>query len=364
MSLMKAEHLRKEFPEAVPLKDVCFEINKGEIISLFGRPGAGKTTLLRCLNRLEEPTSGTLTLKGTVITNPRYDITRVRRKIGMVFQSFNLFNNLTVLENVTVGPMKLLKMNKTDAEREGMAWLGRVGLAEKARSYPDELSGGQQQRAAIARAAAMKPDILLFDEPTSALDSTEIEEVLDVIKSLANDGMTMMIVTNEMKFARDISTRIFYMDEGGIYEEGTPEEIFEHPKKEKTRTFIRQIKRLELRIDTFDFDYTETIAKIERYAGMVRMDAVARRNLLLTFDEIFMENLIIMLRQDPLVLPILISAEYSEKEKMLSVEYTWHGERFNPIEEGDELSMLIMSKLAKNIRYRYDGRNHIVVTLL
>ena len=149
-----------------------------------------------------------------------------------------------------------------------------------------------------------------------------------------------------------------------IFEEGTPEEIFEHPKKEKTRTFIRQIKRLELRIDTFDFDYTETIAKIERYAGMVRMDAVARRNLLLTFDEIFMENLIIMLRQDPLVLPILISAEYSEKEKMLSVEYTWNGERFNPIEEGDELSMLILSKLTKNIRYRYDGRNHIVAALM
>ena len=362
MSLIKIEHLRKEYPNVTPLKDVCCEINKGEIISVIGPSGTGKSTLLRCLNRLEEPTSGTITMKGSVVTDPKCDITRVRRKMGMVFQSFNLFNNLTVLENVTAGPVKLLKMDKTQAEKEGMQLLKRVGLEDKAGNYADELSGGQKQRAAIARAIAMKPEIMLFDEPTSALDPTMVGEVLAIIKALADEGMTMMIVTHEMKFAKDVSTRVFYMDEGGIYEEGTPAEIFDHPKKEKTRAFIRQIRKMELTISSFDFDYSGIVAKIERYAQTAMLDSYARRNLMLTFDEIFMEDLIITLRQDPLILPIFMKAEYSEKDKALSVEYTWNGERFDPVREGNDLSARILTSVARDIRYSYDGRNHVNIS--
>lgn len=239
MSFIHIEHLRKEFPEVTPLKDVCADINKGDVISVIGPSGTGKSTLLRCLNQLVEPTSGTVTVDGQVITDPGCDICQVRRKMGMVFQDFHLFFNRTVLENVTSAPVDLLKMPKKEAVREGMRLLERVGLADKADCFPEELSGGQKQRAAIVRALMMKPEILLVDEPTSALDPSMKTEVLSVIRSLADEGMTMMIVTHEMSFAREVSNRIFYMDEGLIYEEGSPEQIFDHPRKEKTRRFIR-----------------------------------------------------------------------------------------------------------------------------
>ncbi len=202
MSILKIEHLRKEYLNATPLKDVNFEIHKGDVIAVIGPSGTGKSTLLRCLDRLEEPTGGTITLDGEDITSPACDITRVRRRMGMVFQSFNLFNNLTVIENIIAAPVKLLKVPRDQAYREGMELLQWVGLAEKEKVYPDKLSGGQKQRVAIVRSIAMHPEILLFDEPTSALDPTMIEEVLSIIRSLADRGMTMMIVTHEMKFAR------------------------------------------------------------------------------------------------------------------------------------------------------------------
>ena len=239
MSFIHIEHLRKEFPEVTPLIDVCADINKGDVISVIGPSGTGKSTLLRCLNQLVEPTSGTVTVDGQVITDPHCDICQIRRKMGMVFQDFHLFFNRTVLENVTSAPVDLLKMPKKEAVREGMKLLERVGLADKADCFPEELSGGQKQRVAIVRALMMKPEILLVDEPTSALDPSMKTEVLAVIRSLADEGMTMMIVTHEMAFAREVSNRVFYMDEGRIYEEGSPEEIFDHPRKEKTRQFVR-----------------------------------------------------------------------------------------------------------------------------
>ncbi len=242
MTVIEIKHLRKDFGNVSPLKDVNAVIRDGEIISVIGPSGTGKSTLLRCINRLETPTSGSILVDGTDITAKDCNLPKLRRKIGMVFQSFNLFEHRTVLENVSMGIHDLLKKDWNTARAEAMALLRRVGLEDKADSYPDELSGGQQQRVAIARALAMKPEVLLFDEPTSALDPTMVSEVLNIIRSVARDGITMIIVTHEMRFARNLSSRIFYMDEGEIYEEGTPDQIFSHPRREKTRAFIMRTR--------------------------------------------------------------------------------------------------------------------------
>ncbi len=363
MSLIKIEHLRKEFPNVTPLKDVNVEINKGDVISVIGPSGTGKSTLLRCLNRLEEPTGGRITLDGEVITSPSCDITRVRRKMGMVFQSFNLFNNLSVIENIIAAPVKLLKVPREQAYKEGMELLDWVGLADKEKVYPDKLSGGQKQRVAIVRAIAMHPEILLFDEPTSALDPTMVEEVLSIIRSLAGKGMTMMIVTHEMKFARDVSTRVFYMDEGGICEEGTPEEIFDHPRKEKTRQFIRRMKTLKLEILSSTFDYSDVLNKIRKFSSGILKEAAAGRNMMLCFEEIAVQNIIRRSGKDPSVYPICIESDFSEQEGTLIMDFTWGGEAYNPITDGDDLSSVIVTRLSKDIQYSSDGKNHLKILL-
>ncbi len=239
--MISVSHLQKSFNGVPVLKDVNAEIKKGEVISIIGPSGTGKSTFLRCLNRLETPDGGRIVVDGQDVTDPKTDIPAVRRKMGMVFQNFNLFGNLTVIGNVMAAQCDLLKKTPAEAKAKAMELLARVGLAEKANALPDELSGGQKQRIAIARALAMDPDIILFDEPTSALDPTMVGEVLTVIKDLAKTGMTMLIVTHEMGFARDVSTRIFYMDEGVVYEEGTPDEIFSCPKKPKTIDFVGRV---------------------------------------------------------------------------------------------------------------------------
>ena len=241
MALISVSHLRKSFGGVAVLKDVNAEIEKGEVISIIGPSGTGKSTFLRCLNRLETPDGGSIVVDGVDVTAPKADLAAVRRKMGMVFQNFNLFGNHTVLGNVMVAQCNLLKKTPEEAKRKAMELLARVGLADKANAQPDELSGGQKQRIAIARALAMDPDILLFDEPTSALDPTMVGEVLNVIKGLAKSGMTMLIVTHEMGFARDVSTRVFFMDEGVIYEQGTPAEVFGAPKRPKTVEFVGQV---------------------------------------------------------------------------------------------------------------------------
>lgn len=372
MNLIKIEHLRKEYPNVTPLKDVNVEIHKGDVISVIGPSGTGKSTLLRCLNRLEEPTSGTITLDDEVITSPSCDIARVRRRMGMVFQSFNLFNNLSVIENIIAAPVKLLKVPKEQAYKEGMELLQWVGLAEKENVYPDKLSGGQKQRVAIVRAIAMHPEIILFDEPTSALDPTMIEDVLSIIRSLAQQGMTMMIVTHEMKFARDVSNRVFYMDEGGIYEEGTPEEIFDHPAKEKTRQFIRRLKTLQLEILSPALDYTGIIEKIRKFSRDTMLEPSASRNLMLCFEEIAVQNIIGRSGKDASIYPVLIEAEFSEQDRTLSMNFTWGGEAYNPVEDGDAhstgededgLSSAIVNRISKEIRYERDEKNHLLVVL-
>ena len=241
MSLISVTHLKKSFNGVTVLRDVNAEIGKGEVISIIGPSGTGKSTFLRCLNRLETPDGGRILVDGMDVTDPKTDISAVRRRMGMVFQNFNLFGNLTVIGNIMAAQCDLLGKAPAEARAKAMELLRRVGLAEKADALPDELSGGQKQRIAIARALAMDPEILLFDEPTSALDPTMVGEVLAVIKDLAKTGMTMLIVTHEMSFARDVSNRIFFMDEGVIYEEGAPDEVFNRPRKPRTIDFVGQV---------------------------------------------------------------------------------------------------------------------------
>ena len=222
------------------LKDVNFSMEEGEYVAIMGPSGSGKSTLLRCMNYLEEPTSGDITVDNMKL-DKHADINKIRENIGMVFQRFNLFPHMTVLENIVLAPTKVLKISRDEAISTAMDLLQRVGLKEKANSYPSQLSGGQQQRVAIARALAMKPKVMLFDEPTSALDPEMVTEVLDVMKSLANQGMTMVVVTHEMGFAREVGDRVLFVDEGRIIEEGTPKEIFENPKQERTKLFLSKI---------------------------------------------------------------------------------------------------------------------------
>ena len=239
--MITVNSLRKDFGDLQVLKGVDMHIRKGEKVVLIGPSGSGKTTLLRCLNLLEVPTGGTITFEGEDITSPQCNINRIRMKMGMVFQQFNLFPHLTIMDNIILGPTKLKHQNKAEAQENAMRLLTRVGLQDKAKNYPRQLSGGQQQRIAIVRALAMNPDVMLFDEPTSALDPEMVGEVLDVMKQLADDGMTMAVVTHEMGFAREVADHVIFMDEGVIVEQGHPDEVFGNPQQQRTRDFLRKV---------------------------------------------------------------------------------------------------------------------------
>ena len=239
--MISVKNLRKVFGENEALKGVSVEINKGDVMCIIGPSGSGKSTFLRCLNLLEKPTGGSVVFEGTDITAPGVNINVMRRRMGMVFQHFNLFPHMTVLGNLTLGPTQLLKKSQAEANQKAMQLLERVGLADRAGAYPSQLSGGQKQRIAIVRALAMEPDVMLFDEPTSALDPEMVGEVLDVMKELAREGMTMVVVTHEMGFAREVADRVLFMDNGQIVEEGTPEAIFEHPQSERLQSFLAKV---------------------------------------------------------------------------------------------------------------------------
>ncbi|WP_027407418.1 amino acid ABC transporter ATP-binding protein [Anaerovibrio sp. RM50] len=238
--MIDIKDLRKSFEDHEVLKGINLHINPKEVVVIIGPSGSGKSTLLRCMNMLEVPTSGKVVVDGIEL-NGEANINKAREEIGMVFQRFNLFPHMTVLENITLAPMKVRKISKEEAEKTAMELLNQVGLADKAEAYPPQLSGGQQQRVAIARALAMKPKVMLFDEPTSALDPEMVKEVLDVMKSLANKGMTMAIVTHEMGFAREVGDRLLFVDEGQIIEQGPPKDVFDNPKEERTKLFFSKI---------------------------------------------------------------------------------------------------------------------------
>ena len=241
--LIKIEQLKKYYKggEIKALDGLDLEINKGEVVVIIGPSGSGKSTFLRSMNLLELPTDGTITFEGVDITDPKTDINKHRQRMGMVFQHFNLFPNMNILKNMTIAPMKLLKMSKEDAESKARGLLEKVGLGDRAESYPSQLSGGQKQRVAIVRALCMEPQVMLFDEPTSALDPEMVGEVLDVMKDLARQGMTMVCVTHEMGFAKEVASRVIFMDEGKIIEEGTPNEIFTNPKSDRLKSFLSKI---------------------------------------------------------------------------------------------------------------------------
>ncbi len=239
--MIYVEDLHKSFGNLQVLKGINQHIAKGEKIAVIGPSGSGKSTFLRCLNMLEVPTKGKITIDGAEITAPGSDINKIRQKMGMVFQQFNLFPHKTVMENITLAPITLKKMHKEEAETKAEELLRRVGLLDKAAAYPAQLSGGQKQRIAIARSLAMNPEIMLFDEPTSALDPEMVGEVLEVMKDLANEGMTMVVVTHEMGFAREVGSKVLFMDEGVVMEEGTPEQIFNDPRNERTKSFLNKV---------------------------------------------------------------------------------------------------------------------------
>ena len=235
------EHLKKNFGNLEVLRDVSTDIYEGEVVVIIGPSGSGKSTFLRCLNRLEEITGGTVIVDGHDLTDKKTDLNKVRENVGMVFQHFNLFNNLNVMGNMTLAPVELKKATKGEAKEKALHLLNRVGLSDKAEAYPAQLSGGQKQRVAIARALAMDPDIMLFDEPTSALDPEMVGEVLQVMKQLAAEGMTMVVVTHEMGFAREVASRVIFMEGGYIVEEGTPDEVINHPKQKRTIDFLSKV---------------------------------------------------------------------------------------------------------------------------
>ncbi|MCG7342617.1 amino acid ABC transporter ATP-binding protein [Sporosarcina sp. ACRSL] len=239
--MIKVRNLHKSFGQLNVLRGINYDIKEKEVICVIGPSGSGKSTFLRCINLLEEITAGEVFIDGVKINDPKTDINEIRREVGMVFQQFNLFPHMRVIDNITIAPIKIRKMSQRDAEELARQLLEKVGLSDKANAYPEQLSGGQMQRVAIARALAMKPKVMLFDEPTSALDPEMVKEVLDVMKQLAVEGMTMVVVTHEMGFAKEMGDRVLFMDQGLLVEEGTPEEIFSNPKHERTKAFFSKI---------------------------------------------------------------------------------------------------------------------------
>lgn len=239
--MIKVENLHKSFGKLEVLKGIDYEINEKEVVCVIGPSGSGKSTFLRCINLLEEVTGGAIYIEGVKINDPKSNINEIRTEVGMVFQQFNLFPHMSVIDNISMAPMQIRKLSKADAEKLALELLDKVGLREKAYNHPQQLSGGQQQRVAIARALAMKPKIMLFDEPTSALDPEMVKEVLEVMKNLAHEGMTMVVVTHEMGFAREVGDRVLFMDGGYIVEEGHPDEVFGNPQNERTKAFLGKV---------------------------------------------------------------------------------------------------------------------------
>jgi len=348
--MIELVHLEKRYENAVPLADVNAVINDGDVISIIGPSGTGKSTLIRCIDMLERPTGGKIILDGEDICAPGYDVTKARRKMGMVFQSFNLFGHLNVIENIMQAQVDILGRPKSEAYETGMKLLRRVGLANKATNYPDELSGGQKQRVAIARTLAMDPEVILFDEPTSALDPTMVGEVQSVIRSLTNTDKTMLIVTHEMNFARAICSRVFYMDQGGIYEDGTPDQIFDNPQRDLTRRFIRKLKVLEIRVDDQDFDFASAGTDIDGYCLQNDIPSSAKYRIQLTFEELTSHILKPVIDRTP----VLITIEHSEKDDYTEITASYGGEKFDPAESEDDFSYHVLHSTVKSFTYRHN----------
>lgn len=360
--LIKVEHLQKKYDNgSFPLTDINCEINRGDVISVIGPSGTGKSTFIKCLNMLDKPTAGTIIYDGEEVTAPGYNATKLRRKVGMVFQSFDLFAHLTVAENIMLAPVNLLGKGKQEAYDRAIELLRQVGLDGKADRYPSELSGGQQQRVAIVRTLAMEPEVILFDEPTSALDPTMVGEVLSVIRNLAEQGLTMLIVTHEMNFARHVSNRVFYMDQGLIYEEGTPEQIFEHPEKELTRRFIQQTKVYKYKTEQGGFDYLSLMTEYRSFALANMMSTRILRRTESAIEELCAQLISRKLtKADSLELTV----EYSEKgNTVLNIDFT--GEKYDPLSDSTSIPAKIVNNAVTSYEHFYkDGKNSITAVFV
>lgn len=346
--MIEVKHLRKEFGRVTPLKDINAVINDGEVISIIGPSGTGKSVFLRCLNRLEIPTSGQILVDGVDINDRKCRISDIRKKVGMVFQSFNLFDNMSVIRNVMQPPMDNLGISAQDAYDRAMEILHLVGMDSRADKYPDMLSGGQRQRVAIARTLSMDPDVILFDEPTSALDPDTVGKVKMVIAKLAKMGKTMLIVTHDMDFARTVSTRVFYLDMGTIYEEGTPEEIFDHPKNERTRRFVNASKYFDITINSPDYDFQTASDTIMRYGYNNFVNPRLIYKLQAAFEELCQQILLPNLPTPK----INFYVTYDETQNIMRVAVRYNGEEFNPQDTDNTLSLSILNGFITDPSYK------------
>lgn len=335
--MIRIEHLRKQYETSCPLKDVNVTINEGDVICIIGPSGTGKSTFLRMINLLDKPTSGKIFLDDVEITAKGYKPEIARRKMSMVFQNFNLFNHLSVIENLVTPQVDLLKKSPKEAYDKAMLLLDKIGMSKQYLHYPAALSGGQKQRVAIARALVMEPEVILFDEPTSALDPIMVSEIQDIIKYLAKDGQTMLIVTHDMKFAEEVANRVFYMDQGGIYEDDTPEVIFHHPKRTRTKAFVENLNVLKLVVHS-DFDYEKIKKETEDFINVFEIPITTANNLRTIISELLINNLIKLNKINDIRL--LIS--YDEDKQILFVNCKYSGASNNILKN-------IKSKDLKNI---------------
>ena len=336
--MIELKHVRKEFAQSVPLKDINTIIRDGEVVSIIGPSGTGKSTLLRCINLLEKPTSGQILIDGEDITAPKYSVIALRRKVGMVFQSFNLFDHYTVIENVMRPAREMLGKSRQEAYESAKELLHLVGMDGRMLQYPDMLSGGQRQRVAIARTLAMDPEIILRDEPTSALDPAMTEEVSAVISKLAALGKTMVMVTHEMRLARELSDKVIFLEGGVVREEGTPEEIFEHPTAESTRKFVQRGKVFEARIESKDYDFLEITGRITQFGYQNRIEPRVIYSLQSVFEELCGQILVPHLERPN----ILFTAEYRENEKKMTVTVQYGKEAFDPRGTDNKIALSIL----------------------
>jgi polar amino acid transport system ATP-binding protein len=341
--MIRIEDLHKQFDDLKVLNGVDAEIQKGEVISIIGPSGCGKSTMLRCLNLLEQPSSGRIIIDGEEITAVGADAPRIRRRMNMVFQSFNLFDHLTVLENLTIGPVQLLGKSDQEAREKALELLHTVGLAERANHLPSELSGGQKQRVAIARCVAMDPEVILLDEPTSALDPTMVSEVLAVIRNLARQGLTMLMVTHEMEFARDASNRIFFMHEGRIHEQGPPDQVFDHPQSPLTRAFIQRVRSHVISISSADVDIFAIHGGLERFCEK----HLITRDVALRLDLATEELIALLLPGLDSLGQFELRAEYSETDRSLVLSVSLPKTFANPLDGTDIESELNRQVLAQ-----------------
>ena len=367
MSIIEVKNLCKSFNGVEVLKNVNLSVNEGEIISIIGGSGCGKSVFLRCIELLEIPDSGEIYIDGQEITSSNADVDIIRRSMGMVYQKFHLFQHLNVMENLTLAPTKLLQMPKSDAEEKAVEWLKKVGLIAKRYSYPTELSGGQQQRIAICRSLMMNPKIMLFDEPTSALDPTMVGEVLAVMRMLTKNQLTMIIVTHEMNFAREVANRVLFFAEHGIYEQGTPKEIFDNPQKPLTVAFINKLKFFHYEIEDKNFDLMQMQGGIWDFAERYGFDRKKSFNLQLCCEETIYE-MMTGCYDDGDKVSIIIDIIYSESKNQTEIKISSSGKKYNLLEFEDDsldhLGVTIINRIAHDVEYSYeDHLNKITIQI-